>query len=147
MDLKLKNLFTVIATEAVAESCEFYAKYFGFEIAFEADWYVQLHGQRDDGGSPLELAFMRPDAEALPPSLQHACDGKGIFITIEVEDVDSVHERFRNDEYEMVYELRDEAWGQRHFIVRDPSGSLLDIVMRIPPSEEYRAAYLINEST
>ena len=42
---------------------------------------------------------------------------------------------------EVVIGLRDEPWGQRHFLFRDPAGTLLDIVQLIPPSSEYTAAY------
>ncbi|MNR60687.1 hypothetical protein D3C85_1822330 [compost metagenome] len=37
--------------------------------------------------------------------------------------------------------LRDEAFGQRHFITVDPSGVMLDIIQPIPPSPEFAALY------
>jgi hypothetical protein len=40
-----------------------------------------------------------------------------------------------------VLPLRDEAFGQRHFIVRDPAGNLVDVIENIPPSEEFASAY------
>ncbi|MGH8526025.1 MAG: VOC family protein, partial [Gammaproteobacteria bacterium] len=85
------------------------------------------------------LAFMLPDQ-------RQAFDGKGVFLAIDVEDVDTVYERLRRDGHELLIELRDEAWGQRHFGVRDPSGGMLDIVEPIPPSAEYQAAYQQNGS-
>ena len=75
--MKLKSLFPVIATKAVTEARDFYMKYFGFVIEFDAGWYVQLHGKRDGGGMPLELAFMNPEHESLPAAQRHAFDGKG----------------------------------------------------------------------
>ncbi|MGH8032980.1 MAG: VOC family protein [Luteimonas sp.] len=139
--MKLKSLFPVIATAAVIEARDFYMKYFGFVVEFDAGWYVQLHGPRDGGGMPLELAFMFPEHDALPPSLRHAFDGKGVFVTIEVEDVDEVYHRLRADGHEILIELRDEAWGQRHFGVRDPTGGMLDVVKLIPPSADYQVAF------
>lgn len=140
--MMLKSLFPVIATAAVSEARDFYVEHFGFEVAFDAGWYVQLHGPRDGGGAPLELAFMLPDHESLPPSLRRAFDGKGVFLTMEVDDVDALYERMREDGHEFLIDLRDEAWGQRHFSLRDPSGILLDVVKPIAPSPEYQAAYL-----
>lgn len=128
--------------KAVTEARDFYVQYFGFEVAFDAGWYVQLHGPRDGGGAPLEVAFILPDHESLPPFLRRAFDGKGVFLTMEVEDVDALYERLRGEGHEILIELRDEVWGQRHFSVRDPSGGLLDVVKPIPPSAEYQAAYL-----
>ena len=39
--------------------------------------------------------------------------------------------------------LRDEAFGQRHFILADPGGVLVDVIKPIPPSAEF--ANLLNE--
>ncbi|TJV16034.1 MAG: glyoxalase, partial [Mesorhizobium sp.] len=33
--------------------------------------------------------------------------------------------------------LRDEAFGQRHFITKDPNGVLIDVIKPIPPSAEF----------
>ena len=40
-----------------------------------------------------------------------------------------------------VQPLRDESFGQRHFILRDPSGNLVDVIENIPPTEDYAASY------
>ncbi len=144
--MKLKSLFPVIATKGVTAARDFYVRYFGFEVVFDAGWYVQLHGERDGGGAPLELAFMLPDHESLPPALRRAFEGQGMFLTVEVEDVDTLYERLRGDGHEILIELRDEAWGQRHFGVRDPNGGMLDVVKPIPPSAEYQAGYLQSKS-
>jgi uncharacterized glyoxalase superfamily protein PhnB len=37
--------------------------------------------------------------------------------------------------------LRDEAFGQRHFIVEAPGGVLIDVIEPIEPSAEFAAAY------
>ena len=37
--------------------------------------------------------------------------------------------------------LRDEPFGQRHFITRDPNGVLIDVIKPIPPSAEFAAQY------
>ena len=37
--------------------------------------------------------------------------------------------------------LRDEAFGQRHFITKDPNGVLIDVIKPIPPSAEFLAQY------
>jgi hypothetical protein len=42
--------------------------------------------------------------------------------------------------------LRDEDFGQRHFITGDPNGVLIDIIKPIPPSAEYEAGYLTGAS-
>lgn len=135
--MTMRTLFPVIATTAVANARDFYVRYFGFAVAFDAGWYVQLHGPRDGGGAPLELAFMTPEHDSLPTERQQAFNGHGVFLTIEIDDVDGMYQRFVSDGQDILIELRDEAWGQRHFAVRDPTGGMLDVVRPIPPSGEY----------
>jgi hypothetical protein len=38
--------------------------------------------------------------------------------------------------------LGDEAWGQRHFITKDLSGVMIDVITPIEPSEAFKAQYL-----
>jgi uncharacterized glyoxalase superfamily protein PhnB len=42
-------------------------------------------------------------------------------------------------------ELRSEQFGQRHFIVADPSGVLIDVITPIPPGPEYADRFLGSE--
>lgn len=37
--------------------------------------------------------------------------------------------------------LRYEAFGQRHFIVKDPNGVMIDVIQPIPPDPTYLAQY------
>ena len=41
----------------------------------------------------------------------------------------------------MLLPLRDEDFGQRHFITQDPNGVLIDVIKPIPPSAEFAAQY------
>ncbi len=43
--------------------------------------------------------------------------------------------------HDVLLPLRDEAFGQRHFIVAGPGGVLVDVVTPIPPSAEFAALY------
>jgi uncharacterized glyoxalase superfamily protein PhnB len=136
-----RSLFPVIITSALAAARDFYVQHLGFHVVFDADWYVQLHAPRADGGVPLEIVFMSPDLCSQPFPLRSAFNGQGMLMTIEVNDVDTLYARLREAGHEMVLELQDEPWGQRHFLLRDPSGTLLDVAKQIPPSPEYVMAY------
>ena len=41
----------------------------------------------------------------------------------------------------MLKPLTDEAFGQRHFITRDPNGVLIDVIKPIPPAAEFAEQY------
>ena len=66
---------------------------------------------------------------------------QGLSIALEVENVDEVYERFRSRD-DLVSEIADEEYGQRHFMCVDPNGVLLDVCTPIEPSEEFKAEHM-----
>ena len=64
-----------------------------------------------------------------------------MLINFEVEDPDAVYERLQAAGVPVLHTLRDEDFGQRHFIVADPNGVMIDVIKPIPPSAEYAAQY------
>jgi catechol 2,3-dioxygenase-like lactoylglutathione lyase family enzyme len=62
-----------------------------------------------------------------------------VLVTIEVDDVDAVHERAQASRLPIELSLRDEDWGQRHFITRDPNGLAVDVVQVIPVTSDEAA--------
>lgn len=65
------------------------------------------------GNTSAQISVMSDDASApVHPD-----------VSIEVDDVDSVHASVQRLGYEIVYPLTDEPWGVRRFFVRDPAGS------------------------
>jgi len=65
----------------------------------------------------------------------------GLILNFEVEDVDDEFERAKANDLPIALSLRDELFGQRHFITSDPNGILIDIIKPIPPSEEFLKQY------
>lgn len=130
----MKNLFPVIPCEDVAKSSRFYVDLLGLEPVWEADWYVQL---RDPETPSVEIGFVSARHPSIPAS--HHAPSSGVVVTMEVDDVDAVHEHAEKLGCEIVYALRDDDWGQRHFMTVDPSGLLVDVVKLIPPKGEFAA--------
>jgi catechol 2,3-dioxygenase-like lactoylglutathione lyase family enzyme len=118
-----------IITPKVRESKDFYTRYLGFGVTFENDWFVLLHSP--GGGS--SISFMLPEQAAQRPIFRPAFGGRGVFLTVEVPDVDAEYRRIRNLGVPVEVELRDEPWGERHFAVVDPNGIGVDIVTYTPP--------------
>lgn len=118
--VKLTGFYPVIGTAKLRESRDFYTRLLGFETTFEADWYVSLRRPGDPG---YEL---------------RACCS-----TFEVEDVDAEWERLVTSEgLPPVLELRSEDFGQRHFIMADPNGVLIDVITPIAPTAAYSEQYV-----
>jgi catechol 2,3-dioxygenase-like lactoylglutathione lyase family enzyme len=122
-------------TDRVAASRDFYAGLLGMRIAFEADWYVQL---LSPASPAAQLGIVDGGHESVPPTFRQPA--AGVLVTIEVDHVDAVHERARELGLPIELSLRDEDWGQRHLITRDPNGLAVDVVQVIPVTSDEAAA-------
>ncbi len=134
--MKVASYYPVLMTDDVAGTAAFYQAHFGFVALFAADWYVHLQMQDD---ASVNLAVLDGDHATVPEAGRGRASG--LLLNFEVEDVDAVHARLRAAGLPMLLELRDEPFGQRHFITADPNGVLLDIITPIPPSAEFAAQY------
>ncbi len=112
-------------TPEVSACRTFYTKYFNFEVIFDSDWYIQL---KQDSG--IEIGLMLPNLENQPPILHQPFNGTGMVFSFEVEDAKVEYDRLKNLGVSMIFDLKDEEWGQRHFMVSDPAGLIIDIVQQ-----------------
>jgi catechol 2,3-dioxygenase-like lactoylglutathione lyase family enzyme len=132
--MQVQSQYPVLLTSKIAESTAFYKRHFGFETAFEADWYVSL--KRECGGRVDELALLDPTHPTVPEAYRRPV--QGVILNFEVADVDAEHARLIGQAgLPELLTLRSEAFGQRHFITADPSGVMIDVITNIPPSDEY----------
>jgi len=49
-------------------------------------------------------------------------------ISVEVSDVDACHDAAVRQAFAIVYPLTDEPWGVRRFFVRDPDGTIVNVL-------------------
>ena len=131
--MKCTQYYPVLMTDKVAETARFYSENFRFKPMFEADWYVPLQSEEDES---VNLAILDQNHETIPEAGRGRGAG-GLLINFEVEDVDAVYEVAQANRLPILQVLRDEAFGQRHFITCDPNGVLIDVIKPIPPSEEF----------
>lgn len=132
----MNSLFPVLCTESVGESHRFYKNLFGMQAAFEIDWYVQL---RSPDNESIQIAFVQADHPSVPERFQAM--PAGTIVTLEVDDADQYHNKAKELGLAIELSLRDEPWGQRHFMVVDPGGVLVDVVKLIEPSGEFSEHY------
>lgn len=124
----MKKVYPLTITKELKACAAFYTEHFDFTIVFEQDWYVHLVHQ----SSGAELAFMAPNSDNQPKALHPAFSGEGLVYGFEVEDAASEYERLKSHKgIEVVTELKDEEWGQRHFILKDPAGIYVDVVQQL----------------
>jgi predicted enzyme related to lactoylglutathione lyase len=110
--MNLKKLYTLVTVESLAGLKDFYCAHFGFEVTMEAPGYLHLAGK---GGG--DLAFMTQDQDA-----PERFGGKGLTLCLEVADVDAEAARLTKEKLQVVVPLKDNPWGDRSIIFRDPVG-------------------------
>ncbi|GEC76279.1 VOC family protein [Microbacterium maritypicum] len=132
--MQITSFYPVLMVDDVDTAARFYREELGFEVVFEADWYVSL---RIDGA---ELAILDRAHETIPEGFREPV--RGLLLNVEVPDAASEHARLVEEQgLPERLPLRDEAFGQRHFIIEAPGGVLIDVIEPIEPSPEFAAAY------
>lgn len=134
--MKLSSYYPVLTVNNVAESVAFYERHFGFEKGFDSGWYVHLvHPENPT----VNLAIMESSHESLP--IGHQNTVQGVLLNFETEEVDAIYEKMQTSGVDILLPLKDEEWGQRHFIMRDPAGVMIDVIRPIPASADFSAQY------
>jgi len=116
------RILTNICSDDLQESKEFYVKLLGFQVKYDSDWYVQLCSPKD---SEIEYGIIQRDHELVPKEYQNTPNG--IYVTFVVENVDVVYGMAVDMGIPIIQEPRNEFYGQRRFLVKDPNGCLVDV--------------------
>ncbi|ATA73087.1 MULTISPECIES: VOC family protein [Capnocytophaga] len=118
-----------IITEKLADAKAFYTEILNFGVSFENEFYLLLHTPNQEA----EISFLLPNHPSQQPIFQKPFQNQGVYLTIEVENVDEVYKELKNKNIPIEIELRNEPWGDRHFAIKDPNGIGIDIVTYTEP--------------
>lgn len=102
-----------IRSDRPEETRDFFADVLGFEVAMDMGWVTTLAAP---GNPAAQVTIIANDDPAAPG------------ISVGVEDVDAVHAKAVERGLEIAYPLRDEEWGVRRFMLREPSGTMVNVV-------------------
>ena len=125
--MKSSQYYPVLMVDDVARISAFYQTHFRFQPMFENDWYAHLQSVEDE---TVNLGILDGDHDTIPEVARGRASG--VLLNFEVADVDAVYERAKAEGLPILLDLRDEAFGQRHFITQDPAGVLIDVIRPIP---------------
>jgi catechol 2,3-dioxygenase-like lactoylglutathione lyase family enzyme len=120
-----------IVTEKLTETKAFYTQTLGFGVTFENEFYLLMHTPNHEA----EISFLLPNHPSQQALFHAPFQHQGVYLTIEVDDVDALHNTLKGRGVEIKIDLRDEPWGDRHFAIQDPNGVGIDIVQYAPPVE------------
>jgi catechol 2,3-dioxygenase-like lactoylglutathione lyase family enzyme len=136
--MAITSYYPVVMTRDVPGTAGFYQRHFGFEPLFTADWYVHL--QSREAGAAVSLAVLDCTHETIPAAARGA-PARGVLLNVEVDDAAAEYARLQAAGLHVRLSLRDEAFGQRHFIVQAPDGVLVDVIEPIPPTGDFASQY------
>lgn len=121
-----------IITSKLKETRDFYVATLGFGVTFENEFYLLLHTP----GHESEISFLLPNHPSQQPFFHKPFQGQGMYVTIEVDDVDKIYNEIRMKGVAIKIDIRNEPWGDRHFAIEDPNGIGVDIVKYSPSQKD-----------
>jgi predicted enzyme related to lactoylglutathione lyase len=102
-----------IRSDQTAKTRDFFVELLGFEVAMDLGWIVTVVSPTNPS---VQVNIVGNDDMAAPG------------ISVGIADVDAVHAKAVEQGFEIVYPLRDEEWGVRRFMLREPSGTVVNVV-------------------
>ena len=102
-----------IRSDRPVETRDFFVRLLGFEVAMDLGWVVTVASPTTPSA---QVTIIGNDDMAAPG------------ISVGVADVDAVHAKALEQGFEIVYPLRDEECGVRRFMLREPSGTVVNVL-------------------
>ncbi len=113
--MKVLRIVANIETADPLAAKVFYQDILGLDILMDHGWIATLGSNQS---MPVQVSFASEGGSGTPvPGL-----------SIEVDDVDEVFAAMSSSAFEVIYGPADEAWGVRRFYVRDPFGTVVNIL-------------------
>ena len=116
------RILTNICSDDLQKSKKFYVELLGFKVKFDSDWYIQLCSPID---SEIEYGLIQKNHELIPKEFQQKPNG--MYVTFVVSDVDETYKKAIEMNISIIQKPKNEFYGQRRFLVKDPNGCLIDI--------------------
>jgi catechol 2,3-dioxygenase-like lactoylglutathione lyase family enzyme len=111
--LNINRAVPNIRSDRPGETRDFFVDLLGFETAMDIGWVATVASPTNPS---VQVNVIANDDPAAPG------------ISVGVDDVDAVHAKAIELGFEIAYPLRDEEWGVRRFMLREPSGTVVNVV-------------------
>ena len=138
--------FADLCVQDVGSSISFYRALLDLDVIVDLGWYAELGAE----GQTL-IAFVRSGHETVPGVT--ATPPRGVVLTFEVDNTDAVYANAMKLSASVLVELVAEL-GQRHFMIADPDGAVVDVIQRVALTgadrrrlARYRQAHALGSAT
>ena len=116
--------FPDVCVRDVAASVDFYRALLDLEVLIDFGWYAEMGV---DGRTMI--AFVQGGHETVPAAAGGA--PAGVLLSFVVDDVAATADRVEQVACPVVWPLTTEL-GQRHLMVTDPDGAVVDVIEHVP---------------
>lgn len=123
--MNIHPLHTVICTDKLVKTVNFYEDFFGFYPVFETDDHVIMQRGSD---KKSQIAIIDINHESLPEGFRKVTSG--LMLNFPVDDIKKSYEYFYYEGIDMASELQEASCGQDYFMMRDPNDNLITIMQK-----------------
>ena len=120
-EISIERIVPNINSNDFEKSKEFYINFLGMNLIMDMEWIITF------------ASYKNPKAQITIVKTESPIDinTNPVFLSIEVSDVDKMYEKAKNLNCEITYPITNEDWGVRRFFVKDPNGSILNLLTHI----------------
>jgi uncharacterized glyoxalase superfamily protein PhnB len=116
--MSIKRIVPNIESDTPRKSIEFYQDFLGLKMAMNMDWIITFISESNPTS---QVSIIRNTGSDIPHP----------DVSIEVDEVDAIFAKAKNQDIEIVYPITDEPWGVRRFFVKDPNGKIINILSHL----------------
>ncbi|HEX7755396.1 MAG TPA: VOC family protein [Niabella sp.] len=117
-DISIKRIVPNIYSDDLEKSKAFYQGFLNMDIIMDQGWVITFAS----GKNPLA------QVNILENQKKETLHNERIFLSVEVSDVNKMHQKAKALQLEIVYPITDEPWGVRRFFVKAPNGATINLV-------------------
>ncbi len=121
-------MFPLIVTDNLEAIKQYYETVFGYKaVFFDPNFYLHLISPNNN----IQIGFLMPHLASQPEFLHRTMAPEGFIISLEVKDAVIAYAEAEKMQLNIALPLKQEEWGQVHFILQDPSGIKIDVVQHL----------------
>jgi uncharacterized glyoxalase superfamily protein PhnB len=129
--IEIDAMFPVMVAENLETMKQFYETVFGFKAVFyNANFYLHIISPNNS----IQLGFLLPNLVSQPEFLHPVMSSEGFVISLEVKNAALAYAEAQKMNLNFIMDLKQEEWGQIHFMIQDPAGFSVDIVQHLEPT-------------
>ena len=126
--IEIEAMFPVMVTPDLGAVKQFYESVFGFNAVFyDSNFYLHLVSP----STGAQLGFLLPNHDTQPEFLHPLMSADSYVISMEVKDAAKAYAEAENLNLSIAMHLKEEDWGQIHFMIQDPAGFRVDVVQHL----------------